>query len=69
MQEPLRKLGPYTLIKKIGRGGFGVVWLAEKQNAIATTRFALKLPREEDILEGGRYGYPSSLLAKRQSRE
>src|SRR5882724_9851445 len=49
MDEPLRKLGPYTLISKIGRGTFGVVWLAEKQTTIATTRFALKLPRDEDI--------------------
>src|SRR5258708_6174186 len=53
MVEPLRKLGPYTLIRKIGRGAFGVVWLAEKQTALATTKFALKLPRDEDIdLEG-----------------
>jgi WD40 repeat protein len=44
-----RKLGPYTLVSKIGRGAFGVVWLAEKRSSIATTRFALKLPRDEDI--------------------
>ena len=49
MAEASRKLGPYTLVRKIGRGAFGVVWLAEKQTAIATTRFALKLPRDEDI--------------------
>ncbi len=49
MAEPERKLGPYTLVSKIGRGAFGVVWLAEKRSSIATTRFALKLPRDEDI--------------------
>lgn len=49
MKEAERKLGPYTLVNKIGRGAFGVVWLAEKRSAIATTRFALKLPRDEDI--------------------
>lgn len=49
MEEAARKLGPYTLISKIGRGAFGVVWLAEKKSSIATTRFALKLPRDEDI--------------------
>src|SRR5882672_4007660 len=49
MPEPTRKLGPYTLVSKIGLGGFGVVWLAEKRTAIATTKFALKLPRGEDI--------------------
>jgi WD40 repeat protein/serine/threonine protein kinase len=49
MAEPIRKLGPYTLVSRIGLGGFGVVWLAEKRTAIATTQFALKLPRGEDI--------------------
>lgn len=44
-----RKLGPYTLIEKIGRGAFGVVWLAEKRGAIITTRLALKLPHNEDV--------------------
>jgi hypothetical protein len=49
MADPIRKLGPYTLVSRIGRGGFGVVWLAEKRTAIAITQFALKLPRDEDI--------------------
>ena len=49
MAESTRKLGPYNLVSKIGRGAFGVVWLAEKQTSIATTRFALKLSRDEDI--------------------
>lgn len=42
------KIGPYTLISKLGRGAFGVVWLAEKRGLI-TTRFALKLPNEEEV--------------------
>ena len=37
------------MVSKIGSGGFGVVWLAEKRTAITTTRFALKLARHEDI--------------------
>jgi serine/threonine protein kinase len=49
MAEAERKLGPYTLVSKIGHGAFGVVWLAERRSSIATTRFALKLPRDEDI--------------------
>src|ERR1043165_2823898 len=56
MEEPLHKIGPYNLINKLGHGTFGVVWLAEKQTTIATTRVALKLPRDEDIdLEMFRY--------------
>src|SRR6266700_7153685 len=49
MDEPVRKLVPYVLVSKIGRGAFGVVWLAEKRTAIATTKVALKLPQGEDI--------------------
>lgn len=49
MEGQAKKLGPYTLVSRIGLGGFGVVWLAEKRTAIATTQFALKLPRGEDI--------------------
>jgi serine/threonine-protein kinase len=49
MDEPARKIGPYKLVRKIGRGAFGVVWLAERQSAIAATQVALKLPRDEDI--------------------
>jgi serine/threonine protein kinase len=44
-----RQLGPYTLIEKIGRGAFGVVWLAEKRGAIITTRLALKLSHSDDV--------------------
>ena len=49
MAQPQSKVGSYTLISKLGSGGFGVVWLAEKRTAITTTRFALKLARNEDV--------------------
>jgi serine/threonine protein kinase len=42
------EIGPYTLIKQLGKGAFGVVWLAEKRTAITTTKVALKLPIDED---------------------
>src|ERR1043165_8105281 len=40
---------PSTLIDKIGRGAFGVVWLAERRTTITTTKVALKMPLDEDI--------------------
>lgn len=43
------KIGPYTLISKLGRGAFGVVWLAEKRTAITTTKVAIKIPNDEDV--------------------
>lgn len=44
----IRKLGPYMLVSEIGRGGFGVVWLAEMRGLV-TTKFALKLPSNKDV--------------------
>lgn len=43
------KIGPYTLLSKIGRGAFGAVWLAEKRTRYTSTKFALKLPIDETI--------------------
>jgi serine/threonine protein kinase/uncharacterized protein YjiK len=49
MFQPGDKIGPYILVSKIGRGAFGVVWLAEKRTLYTTTKFALKLPKDEDV--------------------
>jgi serine/threonine protein kinase len=43
------KIGPYTLVSKLGRGAFGVVWLAERRTVITTTKAALKIPLDEDV--------------------
>jgi serine/threonine protein kinase len=39
-----QQIGPYTLNREIGWGGFGTVWLAERRASLATTQVALKLP-------------------------
>jgi serine/threonine-protein kinase len=41
-------IGSYVLVKRIGDGAFGDVWLAEK-TGLVKTRFALKLPKGSDI--------------------
>ncbi len=42
-------IGPYKLVRRIGKGAFGVVWLAEKRSALATTSVAIKIPAEDTI--------------------
>jgi serine/threonine protein kinase len=44
-----QSIGPYILITRIGRGGFGEVWLAERRTKFVTTKVAVKLPLEEQI--------------------
>lgn len=53
------RVGPYQLIKEIGRGGMGSVWLAERVDGAFKRRVALKLPRLTW----------SAGLAKRMARE
>ncbi|MGI8468674.1 MAG: hypothetical protein ACR2N3_09490 [Pyrinomonadaceae bacterium] len=43
------EIGPYTLISKLGKGAFGVVWLAERRTQITTTNAAVKIPIDEEI--------------------
>jgi formylglycine-generating enzyme required for sulfatase activity/serine/threonine protein kinase len=49
MFRPGDRIGPYILLRKIGRGAFGVVWLAERRTAIVNMQVAVKLALNEDI--------------------
>jgi len=42
------RIGPYTLIRKLGQGSFGVVWLAERRGKFLTTQVAVKIPLDEE---------------------
>ncbi len=49
MLIPGAKLGPYSLVKPLGKGSFGFVWLAEKQTLLTKTEVALKLMHNATI--------------------
>ena len=57
---PATPIGPYRLLREIGRGGMGTVWLAERNDGTIRRPVALKLP----------WGaWPRAALAGRMLRE
>src|SRR5215210_1803023 len=44
-----QQIGIYTLVGRIGRGGFGEVWLAERRAKSVTTKVAVKLPLDDQV--------------------
>src|SRR5262245_23402774 len=54
------EIGPYRLLRELGAGGMGAVWLAERADGHLSRPVALKLPRGE---------WQASGLAERMARE
>jgi serine/threonine-protein kinase len=48
------RVGPYRILRELGRGGMGTVYLAERDDAQFTRRVALKVLRRE--VAGGEHG-------------
>lgn len=46
MLRPKDVIGPYLLVRQLGRGAFGEVWLADRPTPLLTTQVALKIPAD-----------------------
>ena len=62
---PGESIGPYRLVREIGRGGMGVVWLAEQDTEHIKRTVALKLPLQHFAQRGrrNRFGRERDILA------
>ncbi len=64
---PGARLGAYTLIREIGRGGTGSVWLGERADGIYHGQVAIKLlsaPLLQDVSARQRFAREGELLAR-----
>jgi serine/threonine protein kinase len=64
-RAPGQLVGPYRLIKELGRGGMGVVWLAERADGQHSRQVALKMPLVENLnwLLAARFARERNILA------
>lgn len=63
---PDQQFGPYRLVRELGRGGMGTVWLAERSDGEFQQRVALKLVKRgmdtDEVLR--RFRYERQILAR-----
>ena len=64
-EPPGAEIGPYRLVRLLGRGGMGDVWYAERSDGLVRRGIALKLPRglNADEVLAGRFAREREILA------
>ena len=64
-RQPGQQVGPYRLIRELGRGGMGVVWLAARADGQHERQVALKMPLVENLnwLLAARFARERNILA------
>jgi eukaryotic-like serine/threonine-protein kinase len=60
VDQPGATIGPYRLLRTLGEGGMGTVWLAERTDGMIRRAVALKLPRG---------AWPRAEFVERMARE
>ena len=64
-EPPGAEIGPYRLVRLLGRGGMGDVWYAQRSDGLVRRGIALKLPRglNADEVLAGRFAREREILA------
>ncbi|MEM6644838.1 MAG: serine/threonine-protein kinase, partial [Bacteroidota bacterium] len=62
--EPLERIGPYRMLRVLGQGGMGTVYLAERADGLFEQRVAIKVMQPQHIAHLDRFRLEQQVLAR-----